>query len=253
MHAPNARQLRPWIAIALLLCLSLIAREASAACVAPNVAGTAILPVACDYFSIGGKPLVIANGLPPNTTIELVPTLTGFFNINEAPGGALGGTSVSFDGSLELDIDGTGALALFNRFIVIQVGVDFDTAARTPTEAVQAFETALRDLSGQAFGDPDFQTLVVAAGSDNGLAGPGHTTLTRLGGPGQPFDVISFFDVVFEIEYQGAPGSLLDGFSGIDGEALTLSVTRVIPLPPAWLLLLPPLALLGGPARARRR
>jgi hypothetical protein len=69
-------------------------------------------------------------------------------------------------------------------------------------------------LDGQLFGDPDFCTLEVRAGSFHGLPSPGHTTLTRLGPPGDPFEIDSFFDIAYEIEFVGCPGSILDGMSG---------------------------------------
>ena len=56
--------------------------------------------------------------------------------------------------------------------------------------------------------------MSVRAGDGFGLPSPGHTTLTRLGPPGSDFAVDSFFDVFYEIDFQGAPGSVLDGMSG---------------------------------------
>ena len=46
------------------------------------------------------------------------------------------------------------------------------------------------------------------------LPSPGETTLTRLGPPGSDFAVDSFFDIHHEIDFQGAPGSVLEGFAG---------------------------------------
>jgi hypothetical protein len=69
-------------------------------------------------------------------------------------------------------------------------------------------------LRGEIFGDPDFEELHIRAGSSFGLPSPGHTTLTRLGPPGSDFAVDSFFDITYQIDFVGAPGSMLDGMSG---------------------------------------
>ena len=45
-------------------------------------------------------------------------------------------------------------------------------------------------------------------------AGPGETTLTRLGPPGSDFQVDSFFDIAYTIDFQGCPGSVLEGMGG---------------------------------------
>ncbi|MCP3980165.1 MAG: hypothetical protein GY716_12740, partial [bacterium] len=67
-------------------------------------------------------------------------------------------------------------------------------------------------LQGELFGDPDFDLLRITAGTDFGLPSPGHTTLTQV--PGGSFNVDSFFDITYQIEFVGAPGSQLDGESG---------------------------------------
>jgi hypothetical protein len=67
-------------------------------------------------------------------------------------------------------------------------------------------------LQGELFGDPDFCTLRITAGAGNGLPSPGHTTLTRL--PSGDFAVDSFFDITYRIEFQGCPGSPLQGMAG---------------------------------------
>ncbi len=79
----------------------------------------------------------------------------------------------------------------------------------------QYFDTEMVSLSADLFGDPDFLFLSVRAGSDYGLPSPGHTTLTRLGPPGSSFTVDSFFDITYQIEFQGAPGGALDGLLGL--------------------------------------
>ena len=78
----------------------------------------------------------------------------------------------------------------------------------------QIFDNTLVSLSGNLLGDPDFCTLEVTAGDDFGLPSPGATTLTRLGDPGTDFQVDSFFDITYRIEFQGCPGSILEGMGG---------------------------------------
>ena len=79
-------------------------------------------------------------------------------------------------------------------------------------DAVQDFDNDMFLLQGELFGDPDFDLLRITGGTGNGMPSPGHTTLTRLGPPGSSFNVDSFFDVEYRIEFQGAPGSILEGF-----------------------------------------
>jgi hypothetical protein len=78
---------------------------------------------------------------------------------------------------------------------------------------VQSFDTEMVALQGDLFGDPDFCTLSIRAGSDFALPpSPGHTVLTNIGGDNWSVD--SFFDVSYEITFQGCPGSVLEGFGG---------------------------------------
>jgi hypothetical protein len=68
-------------------------------------------------------------------------------------------------------------------------------------------------LYGQLFGDPDFCEFIVIGGIDYGLPGPGQTTLTEL--PSGDFAVDSFFDITYQIEFEGCPGSQLEDYAGI--------------------------------------
>ena len=54
--------------------------------------------------------------------------------------------------------------------------------------------------------------LRIVAGSAFGLPSPGHTTLTSTGGG--TWNVDSFFDMTYRIEFVGCKGSLLDGLAG---------------------------------------
>jgi hypothetical protein len=182
-------------------------------CIMPdNGSGTVDLPPEdCEYVSPHEVYLII-DGLPPGTTIELDGPLGDFLNVVSSPGGTLGGDSSTFDGDLDWDITGTGSLAGFNRHIVMSVTGEIHAGPRTPGDPVQMFPTDMYRLQGEVFGDPDFCTLIFRAGTDNGLPGPGETTLVKV--PSGDYAVDSFFDITYQIEFEGCPGSQLDGYAG---------------------------------------
>lgn len=176
-----------------------------------NGGGTATMPPNCSYFGL----MRIENGLPAGTTIDIDADLGGFFGIVEGPGGALGGTQSTFNGLLTMTMTGTGALGGFNRIIFMPVNGIFDFGLRNPGDPVQAFPGDVVLLTGQVFGDPDFDHISLNAGSSLGRPGPGASTLGDLGGTGTgPWNVDSFFDVEYEISFVGAPGSVLQNLGG---------------------------------------
>jgi hypothetical protein len=87
---------------------------------------------------------------------------------------------------------------------------------------IQDFDTEMVALDGQIFGDPDFDFLTITAGANNGLPSLGHTTLTNNGGG--TFAVDSFFDISYRIDFQGSPGSALEGLSGSTEGDITMGV-----------------------------
>ena len=113
---------------------------------------------------------------------------------------------------------GTGSLAGFERTLTLPAPEETHSAPRTPGDPLQHFETAIWDLSVGLMGDPDFSSLTITAGGDFGLPSPGMTTLTEL--PSGDFVVDSFFDVTYEIDFMGAPGSVLDGMTGVSSGSL---------------------------------
>ncbi len=223
----------------------------AAVCEAPdNGTGTVDLPANCPYTSI--QPMMIIDGLPPGTTIELYPTYHNFSCVPgitacslplppvlcEAPGGSLGGNFQCFEGNLELDVVGTGLLTGFVRTLYVPLSTEIHTGPRNPGDAVQNFPADMYRMFGEIFGDPDFCTFRITAGTDYGLPGPGQTILTEL--PSGDFNVDSFFDVTYQIEFEGCPGSVLDGFMGTttamdpwqQGEAAAFTPTpTATPLP----------------------
>ncbi|MHC5110638.1 MAG: hypothetical protein ACYTHJ_12270 [Planctomycetota bacterium] len=190
-------------------------------CVVIPQGGTAVLPPqGCSYLSPEDVHEIVA-GLPAGTTIELGAEHTKFQIQNSGPGGNLGGRFERFDSLLFLDVGGTGDLAGFNRSLALQIQCETHTGPRIPGQPVQEFDTDFFSLQGELFGDPDFCTFRVIGGTGNGLPSPGHTTLTEL--PSGNFNVDSFFDVTYQIEFQGCPGSALEGFGGTTTGSIRMS------------------------------
>jgi uncharacterized repeat protein (TIGR01451 family) len=154
----------------------------------------------------------IIDGLPPGTTIDIVPTLHSFTVTFSGPGGSLGGERQVFEATLTMEMIGTGDLTGFTRVIAMPIGAETHIAPRTPGDPVQTFPADVFQLQGQVIGDPDFQNLTLTAGTDFGLPSPGQTTLTQL--PSGDFAVDSFFDLTYQIDFVGTPGSILEGLSG---------------------------------------
>jgi hypothetical protein len=128
-------------------------------------------------------------------------------------GGSLGGEVECFNSSLQLNMQGTGAMSTYTRNLTMQAECETHVAPRMPGQPVQSFDTEMFRLQGQLPpGDPDFDLLKITAGSGFGMPSPGHTTLTQL--PGGMWAVDSFFDIFYEIEFQGAPGGPFGGMSG---------------------------------------
>jgi len=193
--------------------------------VADNGSGTVNLPPeGCDYLSPQEVHMII-DGLPPGTTIELDPIHGAFFNPVRVPGGNLGGEIETFDSFLFLDLQGTGDLTGFNRNLEIPIGCEVHTGPRNPGDPVQDFDNEMVQLQGALFGDPDFDVLTITGGSNNGLPGPGHTTLTRL--PFGDFQVDSFFDITYMIDFVGAPGSILEGMAGSTTATVRMGTTTI--------------------------
>jgi hypothetical protein len=230
-------------------CLTLsIGANATVCLVTDNGIGTADMPPQCEYT---GDNWLITNELPPGTTIELTPILRNFvlgdpFGLSpvaippgnlEGAGGSLGGTVSSFTAEMEFSVSGTGSLDSFNRTLVIQSYVVFENGPRTPGDATQQFDSEIYLLQGDLFGDPDFDILSIRAGDTLGLPSPGMTTMLRDGPPGSDFYVDSFFDITYQIEFQGAPGSVLEGLAGVtEGTSRMQTEVPEVPIPAAaWL------------------
>ncbi len=236
--------------------------------VADNGAGSANLPpVGLTYFSVPsvGNPsgdMAIIDGLPVGTTIQVDASLhTCTYNMGSPPavmsfppnatgrqpGGSLGGEQAASDAILQMPMIGTGALAGFNRNIPVAIGHEIHLAPRTPFTSPQAFNTNLFRFFGQitnpASNDPDFDLLRIVAGTDFGLPSPGFSQLTQAG---PAWDLYSYYDMTYRIDFVGRPGGALSGRSGS-----TTGVVRlfIVPAPGAAGLL----ACAGVVAGRRRR
>lgn len=196
--------------------------------VSDNGSGTADLPPACPggYASPAGIPLMQSELMTPGTGIVGRMSLVDLTTLIEQPGGSLGGTVQQFQGTMRLQLRGTGDLAGYEREMFVQVGGQTHAGPRTPGDAVQDFDTDMFQLQGQLFGDPDFVQVGIQAGSAFGLPSPGHTTLTRL--PSGDYTVDSFFDIAYRIDFIGTPTGPLNGAAGTTQGQTSIQATRPV-------------------------
>ena len=197
-----------WIGVCLGVALAPPGATASGL-VPDNGFGTAALPPG-PYQAIASR---ITDGLPLGTTIDVRAWLRPAGS-SEAPGGMLGGTLESWNpATLDLELTGSGVLAGFTRSISMTgVFVETHSVPRMPGTTPQNVAQDFYQMLGQITGDPDFDLLRITAGTGFGLPSPGTTTLKQHGVAGWTVD--SFFDVNYRIDFVGAPGGAVTGWSG---------------------------------------
>ena len=175
----------------------------------------------CNFITFP-QSMVIRDGLPPGTTIEIDTRLVTQSVNSAVPGGTLGGENILTTEIVEMQLTGTGLLLGFNRNLNLPGIAEVDIGPRVPGTSPQNFLSDFIGLRAELPpGDPDFAVLLLTAGSDFGLPSPGSTTLFDIGGG--EFEVDSFFDVVYEIEFVGAPGSPLDGLGGTTQDFVSMT------------------------------
>jgi hypothetical protein len=191
-------------------------------CISPdNGFGTAWQPSMCRYLP-NNEVMKIIDGLPPGDVINIETELLPLSLSGESPGGGLGGTQSQSHMQLNWHMTGAGSLAGFARDVTIDLPtVQTDQAPRVPGTSPQSFDTDMKMLQGQLPpGDPDFDLLRITAGTGFGMPSPGHTTLTSAPGG---WNVESFFDITYRIDFVGAPGGPLAGRSGSTTATIRLS------------------------------
>ncbi|MEP7028276.1 MAG: hypothetical protein ABI960_06750 [Candidatus Eisenbacteria bacterium] len=190
-------------------------RAQSECCLVADIGGTAQVPPACPDGYVDGQSVRL-NGLPPGIPITATLSIINIQNVVEGPGGALGGTTQTWDAILRLHLEGDPTYP-YDRVFLIPVSCSSDAAPRAAAAPVQSFQMELTGLQGQvAPGDPDFDLLRVIAGSGFGLPSPGHTTLTKVGAM---WAVDSFFDITYRIDYIGHSPGPFGGYSNSQTES----------------------------------
>src|SRR5262245_631426 len=222
-------------------------RERPGYCLVPdNGAGTASFPPFCALGYRGPRHVRgVLGGFPAGSPlladIEIVPL--GL--ISTVAGGPLGGEVQTWDAAVNVGLTGVGAFAGYTNTIPILVTAKTATAPVTPGTNPQHFETQFMELAGATGGHPHFDLFRITAGTSFGGQAPGHTSLTHAGGSN--WDVDSWFDIAYRLDYIGKPLGPFGGLSGstndrqrfLNGQHPSLST------PPAPA----PQALLLGPAR----
>ena len=191
---------------------------------APNAGGTAVFPPACDdpsgrhgHRSQWFVP-VMTSGMPAGSPVFGDMVLRKYVVTSSTPGGSYGGAILQFTGECQIDLFGTGTFASYRRRVVIPVTGTMHSGPRTPGANVQGFPSEIMALSGALLGDSQFNRLEIVAGAGHALPSPGHTTLSAL--PGIPhgnsegWNVDSFFDLHFRIDFEGQLGGPFAGRSG---------------------------------------
>ena len=194
----------------------LLGEPENSLCVAPDIGGTARFPADCASGYQGPPAARVAlGGLPAGSPLLGALALKPI-SVTQTSGGALGGNAQSFSGSIELQLTGVGAYAGYSRSLTIPISGQSVSAPRGGSATPQSFEADLVSIFGQISGDPDFSLFRVTAGSAFGMPSPGHTVFTRQGGS---WIVDSYFDLTYQVEFNGTVGGRFSGLHSVTRSA----------------------------------
>jgi hypothetical protein len=214
-------------------------RERPGYCLAPdNGAGTATFPPTCPHGWRSPRHVRgIVDGLAPASPLLVDIEILPLSLISSGPGGPLGGELQEWNAKVIMNFTGVGAHTGYVRSISLAGTVKTATAPIMGTNP-QHLETDLFEMFAQVGpGDPDFDLLRVVGGTNFGYPSPGYLSNTHAGG--NDWNVDSFFDVFYRIDFVGDPGGPFGGMSGsttdrqrfLNGEHPTLaSPPRPLPV-----------------------
>lgn len=249
------------ILLSITLLFGMMSSAYSVQVLVPDNGGTAEMPIQAAYPSLA--PMIMDSGFPAGSQINinalwLAPTVSA-----EQAGGSLGGTRAAGGGPLmQWIMQGTGAFSGYNRVLVMPgtagpggvasfpdpafavTGSSFEvhSAPRMLASPVQTYATDMFRMFSQITGDPDFDLLRLVAGTDFGLPSPGQTKLTQVG---PNWNVESYYDVTYRIDFVGRPAGPFAGMSGSSTHQVRFQIGQPVPEPSACLLLVGALSTLA--------